>query len=153
MGQLNPGNSAGNVNVTLSPKGQDNPFAGKKFPCCICSASLDIRLSKRGKPYCTCVECGIQLFFRGKPGIRRLTEILKSNSLGKGTAIEAVPAIILYNKIAQLRSQKKELEAKQGLIVRDPDLDNTIRVIKYEMEGLQRELENMTRKTNRENKK
>lgn len=37
--------------------------------------------------------------------------------------------------------------------MRDPDLDNAIRAIEYEMKGVQRELENLARKTGRENKK
>ena len=74
-------------------------------------------------------QCGIQIFFRGKTGIRRLTEILNSDKLNVGNTLEALPAVILFNRIAQMRLQKEELEAKQGLIMRDPDLDNAIRAI------------------------
>ncbi|MGA7853464.1 MAG: hypothetical protein WCA15_09065 [Candidatus Acidiferrales bacterium] len=152
MGQLNRSGGAANVNVTLGPNPGES-LAGKSFPCCVCSANLEIKLSKRGKPYCTCLECAIQIFFRGKTGIRRLTEILKSDKLNVGNTLEALPAVILFNRIAQMRSQKEELEAKQGLIMRDPDLDNAIRAIECEMKGVQRELEILARKTGRENKK
>lgn len=152
MGQLNRSDSAANVNVTLDQQSV-NSFAGKSFPCCICSANLEIKLSKRGKPYCTCLQCGIQIFFRGKIGIRRLTGILESDKLTIRNRLEAVPAVILFNRIAQMRSQKEELEAKQGLIMRDPDLDNAIRVIEFEIKGVQRELEILARKTGRGNKK
>ncbi|MGA7636764.1 MAG: hypothetical protein WCB00_07540 [Candidatus Acidiferrales bacterium] len=152
MGQLNGSDSATNVNVTLGPK-SDESLAGKSFPCCVCSENLEIRLSKNEKPYCTCLHCGIQIFFRGKTGIRRLTEILHSDKLAVGNTLEAVPAVILFNRISQMRSQKKELEAKQGLIMRDTDLDNAIRAIECEMKGVQRELEVLARKTGRESKK
>jgi len=151
MGELDHRSSTDNVNVTLDKKRQDSPFAGRVFPCCICSANLDIRLSKRGKPYCTCVQCGIQIFFRGKSGIRRLTEILNSNNFAYGTASETAPAIILYRRIAQMRAQKTDLEAKQGLIIRDADLENTIRVVDNEIKCAQRELAKLGRKIPREN--
>lgn len=153
MGELESKQSQPNVNVTLDRQVQDNPFAGKVFPCCICSANLDIRLSKRGKPYCTCVQCGIQIFFRGKSGIRRLTEILNLNSFACGTALETAPAIILYRRIAQMRAQKSDLEAKQGLIIRDRDLENTIRVVDNEIKCAQGELAKLGRKIPRENSK
>jgi hypothetical protein len=146
MGKLDRGSSTGNVNVTLDRQSQGGPFAGQTFPCCICSARLDIPLSKRGKPYCTCVPCGIQIFFRGKTGIRRLMDILDSGNLTQGTACDTAPAIILYNRILQLRSQKKELEEKQGLIIRDPDLENAIHVIDNEIKCVQGELEKLSRK-------
>jgi hypothetical protein len=152
MGELNRGRDAGNVNVTLDRQSDDS-LAGKSFPCCVCSANLEIRLSKKGKPYCTCVPCGIQIFFRGKIGIRRLTEILQADRPALGNAPDTIPAIILFNRITQMRSQKKELEAKQGLIMRDSDVDHLIRAIDGEIKDAQRELKALARKTGRENKK
>jgi hypothetical protein len=150
MGELDRGRDTDNVNVTLGRDGNGNPFEGKKFPCCVCSAGLEIRLSKRGKPYCTCIPCGIQIFFRGKTGIRRLTEILRSEKLAFGNSLDTIPAIILFNQIEQMRSQKKELEAKQGLIVQDPDLTNAIRAVDNEIERAQIELAKLSRKPPRE---
>jgi hypothetical protein len=96
------------------------------------------------------MPCGIQIFFRGKTGIRRLAEILRSEKLAFGNSLETIPAIILFNQIVQMRSQKKELEAKQGLIVRDPDLMNAIRVVDNEIERAQIELAKLGRKPFRE---
>jgi hypothetical protein len=64
-------------------------------------------------------------------------DILNSGNLTQGRAGNTAPAIILYNRILQLRSQKKELEEKQGLIIRDPDLKNAIHVIDNEIECAQ----------------
>jgi hypothetical protein len=153
MGKLDDASSTDNVNVMLDQKCQDGPFVGRVFPCCVCSANLDIRLSKRKKPYCTCVQCGIQIFFRGKSGISRLTEILNSNKLTHGIALDTAPAIILYGRIAQMRAQKSELEAKQGLIVRDPDLENAIRAVDNEIKYAQGELEKLSRKSSLEKRK
>jgi hypothetical protein len=153
MGKLDDASSTANVNVMLDRKLQDGPFAGRAFPCCVCSTNLEISLSKKGKPYCICRQCGIQIFFRGKTGIRRLTEILNSNNFAYGIALETLPATVLYIRIAQMRLQKKELEAKQGLIIRDPDLENAIRVVDNEIKCAQGELEKLSRKNGLEKRK
>jgi|SRR5271154_6603030 len=138
----------GNVNVTLEPAGsQGNPLFGKKYPCCLCGNGLEIRFTRKAKPYTTCLGCGIQTFFRGKTGIKRLMEIASSNILiaGKGSKIEL--AVILFNRIQQVRAQKKQLEETQGLIIRDPDLANAIRAVDNEIKRVQGELAKLGRKT------
>jgi len=48
-----------------------------KFPCPVCIHPLDVRLTKKHKPYVTCDPCGIQVFVRGPAGIsgfQRLVE-------------------------------------------------------------------------------
>jgi predicted RNA-binding Zn-ribbon protein involved in translation (DUF1610 family) len=48
-----------------------------KFPCPICTKALEVRLTKKNKPYVTCDPCGVQLFVRGPEGIdgfKRLIE-------------------------------------------------------------------------------
>jgi predicted RNA-binding Zn-ribbon protein involved in translation (DUF1610 family) len=48
-----------------------------KFPCPVCTQPLEVRLTKKEKPYVTCDPCGVQLFIRGPAGIgefRRLIE-------------------------------------------------------------------------------
>lgn len=46
----------------------------KVFPCPLCQKELEIKISKKQKPYCVCIDCGIQLFIRGKEGISRLAK-------------------------------------------------------------------------------
>lgn len=48
------------------------------FPCPLCGEGLDIRESKKGKPYVVCYGCGLQMFVRIEPGIRRLEELVAS---------------------------------------------------------------------------
>ena len=153
MGELSGARDSDNVDVTLARNSEANPFQGKEFPCCVCSVGLEIRLSKRGKPYCTCLLCGIQIFFRGKTGIRRLTEILRSDKLAFGNAFETIPAITLFHQIEQMRLHKKQLEEKQGLIIKDSDLTNAIRAIDNEIERAQIELAKLSRKPPREKSK
>ena len=116
---------------------------GKQFTCPLCSAGLSLKSSKKGKPYCTCDDCGIQIFFRGKTGIRRLQEILEAKMLIVGKESETDRALVLYNHIQQLRGRKKILQEQQGLIFRDEALDITIRAVDKEIERVQGELEKL----------
>ncbi len=151
MSEVDPGLGSTNVNVTLAPR--DNPFSGKRFPCCLCGVGLEIRLSRRLKPYTQCLTCGIQTFFRGKKGIQRLSEIVKSELLMAGRGSKTESAVLLYTRIQQLRAQKEELEAQQGFILRDADLDGVIRVVDNELARVQGELEQMAGPSREENGK
>jgi len=142
-----------NVNVTLAETGpQESPLLGKQFPCCVCGTGVEIHFTrkKNPKPYTTCLACGIQTFFRGKVAIRRLTEIVNSGLLIAGTGSRTESAVILINRIQQLRAQKAELEGKQGLVILDPDLKNAIRAVDNEMKHVQGELEKLGRRISRE---
>jgi DNA-directed RNA polymerase subunit RPC12/RpoP len=46
------------------------------LPCFLCHKELDLRISKTEKPYFVCEDCGIQIFVRGKKGIKRLEQSL-----------------------------------------------------------------------------
>jgi len=128
-----------NVNVTLPP-GPNGSLLGRKFPCPTCGVALSIRLSQSSKPYCVCFDCGNQMFFRGKLGIRRLTELVESGKLiAEIEAREHSPAV-MFNRLVHLRSQKAELIAKRALILTDSDLENAIRAVDNEIERAQGEL-------------
>jgi hypothetical protein len=142
-----------NVNVTLAHTGrQESALLGKQFPCCVCGTRMEIRFTqkKNSKPYCVCINCGIQIFFRGKAGISRLNKIIENELFITGKDSNASVATVLFNRIQVLKSQKADLEVKQGLIIRDSDLKNAIRAIEIEIERAQRELGKLGRKTSRE---
>jgi hypothetical protein len=141
-----------NVHVTLVQTGlQDRPLFGKQFPCCVCGAGMGIRFTqkKNSKPYCVCIDCGIQMFFRGKTGISRLNKIIENELLIAGKDSNAHIATVLFNRIQHLKRQKTDLEVKHGVIIRDPDLKNAIRAVEIEIARVQRELEKLGRKTGR----
>lgn len=50
----------------------------KRFPCPLCTEGLDIRQSKKGKPYVVCNACGVQLFVRNEAGIRRFEQLISA---------------------------------------------------------------------------
>jgi hypothetical protein len=110
---------------------------------------LEIRISRKGKPYTTCLVCGIQTFFRGKRGIRRLQEILDSRIFSTENGPGFDSSIVLFNRIQQLRAQKRELEEKQGLIFSDPDLEKLISIVDNEIKSAQGDLEKLAQKSKR----
>jgi transcription elongation factor Elf1 len=54
-------------------------FGKRLFPCPVCVEGLPVRESKKGKPYVICNACGVQLFVRTEPGIRKF-EVLVADA-------------------------------------------------------------------------
>jgi len=46
------------------------------FPCCVCGEAREVGMTKKDKPYLICDLCGVQVFVRGKTGIRRFEELV-----------------------------------------------------------------------------
>ena len=147
--------SRDNVNVTLEKtNAAPASLLGNRMPCQLCGAGLDIRLSKNGKPYVTCPDCLTQLFIRGNAGVRRLEDLLNSRVLiaGGGGAAADSP-VALFNRIVQLRNQKRDLEEKQGLIFHDSDLTNAVHAVDNEIKRVQGELAKLKGKRGSEKRK
>ena len=70
-----------NVSVT-DMAGQSPNLEDKQFTCPLCYAGLLLKSSKKGKPYCVCNMCGIQIFFRGRAAIERLGRLAMSGLIG-----------------------------------------------------------------------
>jgi len=121
-------------------------FAGKPFPCPVCNMALRIKISQKQKPYCMCLECGIQIFFRGQHGIRRLYKMIRSEEAVAAEFNGPTRAISLYNRLQGLKRQRKSLEAQQGIVFRDSDRDKVIDTLEAEIErvrtALEKEVEN-----------
>lgn len=126
-------------------KPETTPFEGREFPCPVCGMGLQIRISRREKPYCICNLCGIQIFFRGKAGIRRPKELLEEEKMISARDSSASESVSLYNRLEQLKTQRKELENKQGFIFRNPDLDNAISAVEKEIDRIKNELEKIAK--------
>jgi hypothetical protein len=133
-----------NVNVPLGePQSKPNEMAGRSFPCPVCAVSLPIRIARTHKPYCVCLDCGIQIFFRGKVGIARLQAILEDGLLVTGVWSATNTPELLFNRIQHLKQRKSELERKQRLMFPDPDLENAMHAVDNEIERVQGELDKM----------
>jgi hypothetical protein len=46
------------------------------FPCCVCGKAREVGTTKKDKPYLICDPCGVQVFVRGKTGIRRFEQLV-----------------------------------------------------------------------------
>ena len=151
MNEANAVRHADNVTLTLAPRlGPDHQLSGKRFPCCLCGAALEIRISRKQKPYTVCLSCGVQTFFRGKLGIDRLSRIVNSRLFLTATGSStAESAVILFNRIQQLRAQRSELAAGQRPFVRNLDLENALCAVDDEIKRLQGELAKLQQKTRR----
>jgi hypothetical protein len=115
-------------------------FIGKPFPCPVCNMSLRLKASRKGKPYCMCLECGIQIFFRGQDGIKRLWQMIRSEEAVAAEFSGPARAMSLYNRLQGLRRQKDRLQDKQGIIFRDADRDKVIEALDAEIERVRLEL-------------
>ncbi|MGI9102739.1 MAG: hypothetical protein ACR2IF_09890 [Terriglobales bacterium] len=63
-----------------------SPGTNRRFPCPVCSASLDVRETKKRKPYVVCEPCGVQMFVRGSSGIQRFESQVARD--GSGNAFD-----------------------------------------------------------------
>jgi hypothetical protein len=49
----------------------------KWFPCPVCLRPLDVRITKRKKPYVICSVCGVQMFIRERAGIEAFGHLVE----------------------------------------------------------------------------
>ena len=138
-------------NVMLSAQKDPTDFLGKPFPCPMCNMELRLKISCKQKPYCTCLECGIQIFFRGQAGIARLHEMIEAEEAVILEFSGPARAISLYSRLQHLKRQKDALEKKQGFFNYDRDRDKVIDALDVEIKRVRTELEEA--KKNREKQK
>ncbi len=60
------------------------------FDCPLCGSPLDVRLSKKDRPYVTCDACSLQLFVRGPAGIDRFNDLAHTEDR-KATRAQVLP--------------------------------------------------------------
>jgi DNA-directed RNA polymerase subunit RPC12/RpoP len=54
----------------------------KTFPCPLCGRGLEVRESKKQKPYVVCDPCGVQLFVRNVEGISAFERLIERGQQG-----------------------------------------------------------------------
>lgn len=89
-----------------------------------------------------CLDCGIQIFFRGQAGIARLHKIIEADEAVAAEFNGPARAVSLYNRLQELKRQKRVLEEQQGILFRDPDRDCLIAALDKEIERVREDLEN-----------
>ena len=125
----------------LENQTEPNNLEGKPFPCPVCGMILPLEITQKQKPYCTCNLCGIQLFFRGKAGIKRLHALLQNEKPIEEYFPETNIAVTLYNRLLELNKKHEKLEEKQGIVFRDEYLDNAVSVLNADIGKLDIQLE------------
>ena len=50
--------------------------SNRLFPCPVCGQGLEVRETKKKKPYVVCDPCGVQTFVRNETGIRRFERLV-----------------------------------------------------------------------------
>ncbi len=138
-----------NVNVTLgraSPQAETLPV--EWFPCPLCGSPMPVRLTgKKQKPYCHCLSCMLQIFFRGKVAIDRLRKLIASGILVSGDNSSSNMALTLYNRIQMLKLQASQLKEKRSLLFSNEDLESVISAFETEIAQLQENLKTTARKS------
>ncbi len=134
-------------NVTLRSREPQGYFA-----CPTCKKLRTVGLTKRQKPYFTCNDCGVQVFFRGKEGIRRFREMLGHAELAgnvRGLAPLLEYAAFLRKRLRQIRREKPILEKEQSLEIEEKLVENEIvrvrNVLETELKEARRQLRGFDR--------
>ena len=113
------------------------------FPCFLCGEFIEIKYSKRNKPYFICDPCGLQAFIRRDNGINRLNK-LKGNKSIYSSEIKNSPNLILnwVNQLEKLREKLTEMEDKKGFFefIPDKDRERSLKVIQAEIKRLEGQL-------------
>ena len=121
--------------------------AVQMIPCFLCGNGLDVRKTKRGKPYFICDPCGLQAFVRREKGTSLLNKLLQSlndaNLLRRNGQAAAFEAQALLNRRAQLKSQLRDIEDRWDwpfCLQDDPARDSVAHVLKKGIESIETRL-------------
>jgi hypothetical protein len=85
--------------------------------CFLCGETVDLRSSKRGKPYFICDPCGLQAFIRKEPGILKLAGISKPRQF------KTTPALEILARLDAVHSKLAEIEDQKPLFTTNPELE------------------------------
>ena len=117
------------------------------IPCFLCGRKLEKRSTKtNGKPYFVCDACGIQVFVRGKHGIKGLNELFRNVELAevpfKQHAANFYHMQAILQEIAGVRSEIK----KTDVLFPSRDQKRTRKLLETRIENLFSQLEDFANK-------
>ena len=119
------------------------------LPCLLCTAKLEKRTDKNGKPYFVCNPCGTQFFIRRRHGIDLLEKLIRDcqkNELPfKQRADEIFKIQALLTEITETKKQIDRLKSQVGLLFPDKDKIRACDLLKTKLRNLFRELEEMAK--------
>lgn len=109
----------------------------KYFPCPVCGELRVLEQTIKGKPYLTCNDCGVQLFVRGKEGIRKISEQLADYtavgiSKGKMSLLDQYNE--LQKKLVDIRDKKPLFGNNEILNIQEEVINVQIGILKNALE-------------------
>jgi hypothetical protein len=63
----------------LESRTSPTALQGKFLECFLCGGRVEIKLSKKDRPYFHCLNCYLQCFVRGDVGIKRLARLMQGD--------------------------------------------------------------------------
>jgi DNA-directed RNA polymerase subunit RPC12/RpoP len=89
----------------------------KIIPCFLCSQELAQRKDKHSKPYFVCDPCGVQIFIRGRQGIKNLDQLLATLREHDFPFREHAAALYeIQALLTEIRGIKEEISKLDGLL-------------------------------------
>jgi hypothetical protein len=115
------------------------------IPCFLCGNGLEVKISKRHKPYLICDWCGVQTFIRGKRGIASFNEYktMLENGGIIATGKNNLQITALINCLAELKAKLQQLEGGSTMsdyYFRDEQKELIIKVLHKAIAQVEHEL-------------
>ena len=99
----------------------------QSLPCFLCGDTLEMRTSKKNKPFFVCDDCGTQFFVRKKLGIERLEELIGQIKETGLTGTKPEMLIAIQQRLSEIEGLKKEIKKTEDAMGFFPN-DTLIRV-------------------------
>ncbi len=111
-----------------------------KIPCFLCVQELTQRTDKNRKPYFVCDPCGVQIFIRGRQGIKNLSELvatLKEKDFAFRQHTDTLYEIQgILTEIRGIEKEIDELKSVFDIVIPDERKDRTRELLKQRIETL-----------------
>lgn len=110
------------------------------LPCFLCGSKLEMRTSKKNKPYFVCDACGVQVFVRRTYGIEKLTTLLKElqhrDIYTRANSPEFLRILAINNEMSATKAEIKKIKEKVFLLMNNEE--------EAAVEALERRLKNLS---------
>jgi hypothetical protein len=122
------------------------------LPCFLCTAKLEKRTDKNGKPYFVCNPCGIQLFIRREHGIKLLEKLIrdceKNEIPFRQRAQEIFKIQALLTEISETKKQIDRMKSQINFLFPDQDKIRARNLLKIKLENLFSQLQQIAQQRN-----
>jgi hypothetical protein len=88
-----------------------------KIPCFLCVQELTQRTDKNRKPYFICDPCGVQIFVRGRQGIKNLSQLIATLKEKDFAFREHMATLYdIQGILTEIRGIEKEIDALSSVL-------------------------------------